>query len=473
MGTSGLQRLTGLDSDAEPRYGLLETIREFAVQRLAVSGEQDAARRAHAACYLALAEEAAPALKGPEHATWVNRLARDYDNLRAAMQWTLEQLPAGAADVGVAMRLGTALDGFWSARGLYTEAWAFLESVIAASAGMPPALRVRALSAAAYFAPDQYRDRAEELWQESLALYRELDDKRDIAYALSQLGFLARLNGDPYGTAIGYLEEWLVLARELGDKEDLASALTMLADQIGFLGKLSRGRLLFEEGLALWRELGNKKGLAWCLRQSAMQLIIAHDPRDQPVIRARVDECLALYQQSGDRTGLAFCAWLNGWIALRQGDLAIAQTQLKRSLALWRETAESWRVVFSLTLLGRVATQQGDLSRARAIHRECLEEASAFNDHFASAISLDGLAEAVAAQGFDAWAARIYGTADILRERSGVSVSLFEVFGLEARITAVRARLGEGAFATAWAEGRTMTLAQVLASSSQDGVHSD
>jgi non-specific serine/threonine protein kinase len=443
---------------------MLETIREFALECLAASGERAVVRRAHATYYLALAEEAALALKGPQHAAWVQRLASDYDNLRATMAWTLEQLPTGAYGVELAIRLGEALAKFWTVRGLYFEAWTFLESVASASGGVTPALRARALSAAADFTPAQYSDRAEMLWQDSLAIYRDLGDKRGMAYALSMLALRAQHTGDRYGVApAAYLEEWLSLARELGNKEDIASALTILADTIGFLAEFGRARPMFEESLALWRELGNKSGLAWCLRQSIMWLLAEHDPRDKPTMRARLDECLALYQQSNDLTGLGFCAWLNGWIALDQGDLAMAKAELQQSLDLWRETGESWRAVFAHTLLGRAATRKGDLARARAIHLECLKEAGAFQDHFLNAFCLDALAQALAADGLGAQAARMWGAAEFLRERSGVPLLPIEMVDYEASITAVRARLGEPAFAAAWAEGQAMTLAQILA----------
>jgi predicted ATPase len=458
-----LLRPAGLETE-EPRLLMLETIREFAQECLAASGEQAAVRKVHASYYLALAEEAAPALKGPEHATWVHRLAREYDNLRATMQWMLEQMRAGADGVESAVRLGEALDGFWSVRGLYSEAWVFLEAVASASEGVPPVLRVRVLRAAAEFAFDQSLDRAEALWQESLAICRELEDKRGTAYALSNLAFVGlHKGGKNYSAVIAHVEEWLAEAREIGDKEDIASALTILADTIGFIAEFGRTRLLFEEGLTLWRELGNKQGLAWCLRQSVMWLLVEHDSRDQPTMRARLDECLALYQQSNDRTGLGFCTWLNGWIALVQGDLTTAQAQLDQSLALWRETGEAWRAVFAHTLLGKVATQRGDFASARAIHLECLQEASAFTDHFLNTFCLDALAQAVAAEGQDTLAARIWGAADSEREQSGVPRALFTVVDYETNIAAVRSRLGEPTFVTAWADGQIMTLAQIVA----------
>lgn len=467
----GLQGRQDLDWDIEPRYSLLETIREYALERLVASGEWEAARRAHAACYLALAEKTAPALKGPQHAAWVNRLAREYNNLRATMAWTLEQVQAGAVGVEVAMQLGEALSGFWQARGLYGEAWTFLESVVPASEGAAKALRVRVLSAAATFIPVQYLDRAEALWQESLALYRELGDKRGSAYALSMLAYVAKDKGDRYDRIIAHMEEWLAVARELGDREDIATALTDLADKISFLAEFSRARLLFEEGETLWRALGNKKALAWCLRQSVLWLLVEHDPRDQPTMRRRLNESLALYQQSGDRTGLAFCAWLRGWIALDEGDLVTAQAQLAQSLAIWRETGESWRVVWAHTLLGRVAAGKGDLASARAIHLECLQEASAFTDHFLTAFCLDGLAQVESAEGRYAWAAHIWGAAESEREQSGVPRALFKIVDYETNIAAVRSHLGELAFAAAWAEGQAMTLAQMLAAEVKNQGH--
>src|SRR5262249_17462887 len=106
-----LLRHAGLETE-EPRLLMLETIREFAQECLAASGERAAVRTAHASYYLALAEEAAPALKGPEHAAWVHQLARDYDNLRATMAWTLEQVEAGATGVELAVRLGEVLADF-------------------------------------------------------------------------------------------------------------------------------------------------------------------------------------------------------------------------------------------------------------------------------------------------------------------------------------------------------------------------
>jgi hypothetical protein len=458
-----------LDWDIEPRYSVLETIREYALERLVASGEGEAARRAHAACYLALAEKIAPALKGPRHAAWVNQLAYEYNNLRATMAWTLEQVQAGAVGVELAMQLGEALSEFWKARGLYAEAWTFLESVVAESRGAAAALRARVLSAAANFIPDQYPDREEVLRQESLALYRELGDKRGIAYTLSMLAFVAQRKGDRYGSATAHMEEWLAAARELGDREETASALTFLADTISYFAEFSRARLLFEEGEALWRELGNKKALAWCLRQSVLWLLLEHDPRDQPTMRKRLDESLALYQQSDDQTGLGFCAWLRGWIALDEGDLVTAQAELAQSLALWRETRESWRAVFAHTLLGRVAAQKKDLTSARTIHLECLHEACAFTDHFLNAFCLDALAQVASADGRYAWAAHIWGAAESEREQSGVPRSLFKIVDYETNIAAVRSHLGEPEFATAWAGGQAMTLAQILAEAENQG----
>jgi predicted ATPase/class 3 adenylate cyclase/DNA-binding XRE family transcriptional regulator len=456
-----LLRQTAQETE-KPRLLMLETIREFALEYLAASGERAAARQAHASYYLALAEEAAPALKGPQHAAWVHRLARDYDNLRATMQWTLEQVGSRPEGIELALKVRDSLTEFWNVRGLYMEAWTFLEPVAIASEDAAPALRARALRAAAEYTPDQNLRRCAALWQECLEIYQELGDKRGIADALSSLALIERQMGGPYAAAAGRLEERLALAREFGDKEDIASALFSHADALGFLGEFRRARLLFEESLALRRELGNKRGAAWSLYGLAMWLFIEHDPADQLSARDRLEESLALSQQSGDKTLLGLCAWLNGWMALYQGDLDTAEAQLEQSLRLWRETNEVWRAVWAHALLGRAATQHGDLARARALHQESLQEAGTFADHFLIAFCLDGLAETLAREGHHTWAARTWGAAESYLDRSGVPRTLYKIVNYETNIADLRARMGEPTFAAAWDEGQSLTLAQIL-----------
>jgi tetratricopeptide (TPR) repeat protein len=198
----------------EPRFGMLETIREYGLEQLEACGEAAEIRRRHAAHYLALAEAAEPELTGPRQAAWLDRLEAEHDNLRAALRWAVEQ---GEAELG--LRLGGALWRFWYVRGYLTEGRERLAELLAA-AGAPgqTAARARALRGLGIVAEAQgdYAV-ARRHYEEALALMRELGDRRGIALSLNNLGDVARDRGD-YAAARALHEESLAIGRELGDR---------------------------------------------------------------------------------------------------------------------------------------------------------------------------------------------------------------------------------------------------------------
>jgi predicted ATPase/class 3 adenylate cyclase/DNA-binding CsgD family transcriptional regulator len=444
----------------EPRLTMLETIREYGLEALSISGEMEMARQAHAAYYLTLAEEAARDFRGIQQAIWLERLEREHDNLRAALQWSLEPAQAGS-NPEVALRLCEALEVFWDVRGLYSEGRTFLEQTLAGSEGVTVPLRARALSAAAGFAFAQSDyDRAEELCQESLVLYRELGDTRGIAYSLQGLALIAPKKGSHIETTCSLLEESLALYRKLDDKKAIAWSLVSLADFTSFRGEYSRGLALYKESLSIHRELGNKRGVAVCLKQSALVLFGVRG--GQSIIRTRLKESLTIFRELGDKDGMAFCFWLSGWAAFSQGDLVTAQNQLEQSLELWQDIGDRWRAIWVLPILGRVTAQQGDFVAARAIQEKSLARARGFHDRWLYAFCLEGLASVVAAQGEETWAVHLWGAAESLRENCGIPLTPVERVDYEPAVAAVRIHLGEQAFAIAWARGRTMTLEQVL-----------
>jgi predicted ATPase/class 3 adenylate cyclase len=446
---------------SEARFVQLETIREYGLEALEAGSELEPTRQAHATYYLQLAELAEPELVGPQAASWLQRLDREQDNLRAAMRWVLE--PAQIQrDAERALRLGQALSEFWNVRGLYREGLAFLEQALAANQDGATALRARVLGKAADFVAELGDlDQGEALCQQSLALSRALGDTHGMSDSLALLAFIAANNGGHYGQARLLLEESLALARELGDNETIAWRLFDLADMLCTLGENRQGLVLFEESLALFRELGHKRGLASCLKQSAMHLV--GDPENQTLIHDRLEESLTLFTESGDRLGIAFYYWISASAALAKGELATARDLAEQSLALFREMGSRWRAITTLWLLGRIVTRQGDYAVAQALLEEGLREASAFKDHWITAYCLEGLAETVAAQGATAWAAQLWGTSEVERERCGVPLTPGLQRDHEAAVAAARLKLGESAFAAARAEGQSLTPAQVLA----------
>jgi predicted ATPase/class 3 adenylate cyclase/DNA-binding CsgD family transcriptional regulator len=455
------------EEEDELRLTMLETIREYGLGALSTSGEMETVRQAHAAYYLMLAEEAARELKGPQQAVWLERLEQEHDNLRAALQWSLEPAQAGPG-IKIAFRLCEALEVFWDVRGLYSEGRAFLEQALASGEGVAASVRARALNAAGGFADAQSDyDQAEALLQESLVLYRQLEDTRGIASSLRGLGLIsiAQTKGHNIASTCLLLEESLALYREVGDKEAIAWVLMHLADAVSIQGDYRRGRTLFEESLELFREQGHQRGIAFCLRQSALWLFFARG--DQAIVQARLEESLAISRELGNKDGIAFCSYLKGWVAFRQGDTATAHASIEQSLALWQEMGNRWFATWSIASLGRVKAHQGDFAAARVLHEESLAEARALDGYWLCAFCLEGLAGIVAAQGEHAWAAHLWGAAESLRERCGVPLSPLERADYEPAVAAARTQLGAKAFDAAWTEGRSMTLDQVLGTPGQ------
>ena len=212
-------------ADGEPRFRMLETVREYGLEQLEASGELGQTRQAHAEHYLALAEAAEPELRGPEQAGWLARLEAEHDNLRAALEWAVER---DAGELGA--RLGAALWRFWSVRGYLTEGRARLGGVLArAGPSVGPATRARVLDGLAHLTRLQgdYRV-ARALCEQSLAIRRELGDRRGIATSLHDLGMVAYERGD-YRAARALYEESLAILRELGYRSRIATALESFA----------------------------------------------------------------------------------------------------------------------------------------------------------------------------------------------------------------------------------------------------
>lgn len=297
--------------DGEPRFTMLETIREFGLELLAADGEGDAVRQRHAAFYLDLVEQAEPALIGPGQVTWLDRLETEHGNLRAVLGWALER------DVETALRLAPGLRRFWLRRGHLGEGRAWLDRILEAS-GEPGPLHVEALLGAVsfsrHFGDLQRADTANETalqiarhsqdrraealalidlgmvaghqgdvarWSElterSLALWRELGETWGTALALNNLGYAAYLQGD-FARAAVLLDEALVLAREAGDRVLVGSTLDSLGALAEAQEALGRAASLYREALVVAQEMGNPITVGLALHALAAIAIKAHQP---------------------------------------------------------------------------------------------------------------------------------------------------------------------------------------------------
>jgi predicted ATPase/class 3 adenylate cyclase len=443
------------DENEEPRFQMLETIREYGLEVLTANGEGEMARQAHANYFLALVEEAEPALKGPLLVTWLDRLEREHDNLRAALQWAVE-----IGKTEMALRFGIALERFWVVRGYRNEGLAFLERALGGSAGVAMDVRAKALLAAARLAFIQSNyDVGEALAQESLTLFRELGDRRGIALSFDRLGMAAWRRGD-FPAARILLEEDLPLFKEVDDKDRVAWSLFTLGLLNNKQGEYSRAYTLFEEGLALFRALGNKRGIAASLTQLAGTLFVSQG--DQTLIYPLLKEGLLLDQEVGDKEGIAVASLLLGWVALKQGDVVTARSRVEESLVLYREMEHREGMAEALSLLGKVEATLGDYAFARNLYVDSLAMAQEIGDKELIASGLEGLASVVALQGEQAWATRLWGAAEALREAIGAPLQPVQQADYDHAVAAVRSDLGEETFAQTWGEGRAMRAEQVL-----------
>ena len=309
------------EEEDEPRFGMLETIREYGMEQLAASGELPLAQDAHAAYYTNEAETAARALTGADQRAWLDRLERDHANMRVALRWTRD-----SQNHLLALRLAAALWRFWYVHGYLSEGRAWLTKLLAQTADV------------------------------------EGDDALLTARArvLAGAATLASTQGDLRQTrALG--EESLTLCRATGDREGLSIALTLL----GFLavqqGRIEEAAALGEEALAVSRELGNEWMLARalsCLGQ------VAYFQMEYDRAQTFFEECLLLNQRSGSLSHAAISMLYLGHVADEQGNLDGALARYREALRLSRELGDKLRIERELTAIATIFAARGAMERA-------------------------------------------------------------------------------------------------------------
>lgn len=441
--------------DGEPRLMMLETLCEYGLEALVAGGEAQATYRAHAAYYLALVEQAEPRLTSAEKGRWLARLQQEHDNLRATLEWLLKYKEWEAA-----LRLSSALWQYWWAHGHLSEGRTFVERALAESEGVASSERAKALHVAGALASWQGDfEKGEILCKQGLALSRALGDFRGCATSLWTLGFVALERSD-YGAARSLSEEAATLFREVDDKNGIAWALFNLASVLLCQGEYDRARSLSEEAVVLSRAGGD----SWSITNSLWFLaLVKFMQGDVTTAHTPLKESLALARQEGYKGGVAFSFFVSGLVTLQQGDMEMSLSLLEDSLVLFKELGDRHDAAQVLCILALVSFVQGNCAAAYTLLEEGLALARAVGNKWYIAACLVELGVVVGAQGEAAWAARFLSAGEALCE--AIHGVLPPVIGTlrEFAVTATRTQLGEQAFAAAWAEGRTMTLEQVLA----------
>ena len=244
----------------ESRYGLLETIKQYALERLEESGEAGLIRERHARYFLGLAEEAEPELRGARQGEWLRRLDREFDNFRAALSWALKQ-----EDAELGLRLCGALGEFWHMLGRQSEGRRWLDEALAKEGDATEIARARALVMAGHMAWEQGDFvRSLSLSEKGLALFRKVGDVSGAVVALYVLGAAALFQND-LERATALTEEALALQRASGDSIGAARSLPILGTVAQLRRDYDRAKALYEEGLEVAREVGDDFAVALSL----------------------------------------------------------------------------------------------------------------------------------------------------------------------------------------------------------------
>ncbi len=289
------------------RYRLLETMRQYARDRLEESGEAETVRGRHAAWFLALAEEAEKEARGPEEAAWLRRLEAEHDNLRSSLFWYMRPAERSVAGAAEGLRLAAALWWLWSVRGNHSEGRQWLDRALAKAAGLNGAagaapVRARALYGAGILASEQGDSGAARvLFEESLTIAREVGNRNGVAYSLLGLGLVAFRLGD-HTQARALLEECLAVLRAQKDQTGITVSLNILGVVAERQGDPALARALHEESLAIARRLGNENGIAAALSNLGN---VAFRQGNLAAARALLEECLTILRRLGGRLDTA------------------------------------------------------------------------------------------------------------------------------------------------------------------------
>ncbi len=408
-----LQRVDG--GSAEPRFSMLQTIREFASEMLIHSGEEALARRAHAAYCLVLAEEGNPDLEQRGRELWLARCDLEIDNFRLALDWLFE-----SRELGWGLRLCVALFRFWDMREHLSEGRARLETVFTMAG------------------PEYTMERAR------VALF---------------LGALATSQGD-YPASQRFLSLGLEQYEAIGHEPGIAAGLNALAIAARDRGDYAAAQSWFERSLACWRTMSDQLAIARCLHNLASVLKVRGD-----YARAiwMLQEATEIFERVGDRSGAAWSMNQLGDVECASGELERAQWCYERALAAFRSAQDSWGTGRSLTDLGYIQLEKGRLDAARSAFRESLEIFGSLRYRRGVARVLEGYATVALAGGDPGLSVRLAAAAARIRQQIDAPLARNEQAMVEETVQSAKALLGESESEQAWAEGSATPLDGAIA----------
>jgi predicted ATPase len=412
------------DGGREPRYRLLETVRQYARDKLLEMGEAEQARDAHFDFFIRFVEMAAEKLGTAEALEWVRRLDAEHDNIRAAIEWGLEN------HLAAALKIVPELIRFWVRRGHEEEGRRIIGTLVERAEKMP-------------VPPGE----AGAEWQ---AL---------IGHAWNSSAMLAYSQGDN-GRGIGLAQRAVELARNAGDQRLLAEALTFLGASTLFLGRFDEALPLMEQALEAARASGIK-ALGGMPTSMLGQIMAMQEPGSQTA-QALMAEGATLMAESGDRWISAMAQLGMAMSARVRGDHADARRRFSSMGPLFQELGDRHRLNMIRSELAHIDRYGGQLDKAEAAYRETILQWKRLGHRAAVAHQLESFAFIAKAREDGRRAARLYGAAEALRERIGIAMTPLEQSEYDLEVARLKAGMDETDFASAWKDGRGMTLEQAV-----------
>jgi predicted ATPase/DNA-binding CsgD family transcriptional regulator len=403
------------NSQGEPRFMMLETMREYALEKLDEQAEAARMNERHARHFMAVVARAAQEFYGPDEAVWLVWLDAQMDNLRAALRWSFDH-----HDAETWLQFVNSQIRFWDVRGHLSE-------------GRSCVARLRNLK-------------------------RASEPSKALADALRGIGDVVYLGSD-FATAGELYQSALDIYEALGDSVNAAHALIGLGEVATEIGDYVSAPALFEKAHHIMQQCGDVPGCARALTQWGWGALRVGDMNHA---RAQLEQGLALFLTTNDTANISLVYSGLGEIAIRQGELESAQGLLEKSLAMRQALGEKWGIAVSLGSLGWVALRQSDFERAVATLQKSFDIRKEIGDKGGMAWCLEKMAQIAQLKDDAGRAARIFGAAAAMRVSNASVIDPTDVTGYEQSIEYLRSKLSDDIFNAVWSEGQAMTLEQII-----------
>jgi predicted ATPase/class 3 adenylate cyclase len=410
------------EQEGQSRYRYLETIRQYAMEKLLESGDAIDARDRHLAHFLDLSRRAERHFRTPQRLAWMNQLEAEHDNIRAALSWALESDPESA------LRMVVLLSLFWQSHNYLTEGGNWCQSTISRAEGS-----------------SLDRD--------------EIDPTRAQAY--TALAMLSVNRGD-HQSGQTAARKSVAIARRIDDKLTLVRALNSLGFTSAFLGDITLAFDSLHESEDICRKVGYREELAEVLQALVYVTMEVHGSQAAEQLQAYMQESLSLSQGSVDPEAAVRTEGLLARLAFFRGDLAEARKHADLMLDRHREMGDQLAVTDHQSMMAHSARQLGNFEEALALYRETIQEWQEIGHRGAVAHQLECFAFIARAKEEGERAAKLMSAAEALREASSSPRTPQERIEYDTELDSLRAGMDEKAFTSLWAEGHSMNMEQAI-----------